>query len=413
MTLKLNLTLSILCKYMPQLKPRLLHLFMLVHTAADGHEQSHLRSTQSDSSNACVTGSCAYRVSPEPAVIAYYTGHYKSIEKYDLRKITHLIYSFCRLKGNKLALNNPRDSAVIRNLVKLKRSYPKLKVMVALGGWGGCKTCSTVFSTEPGRSEFAASALEFLRFYDLDGLDLDWEYPAIPGFPGHPWSANDRDNFTALLQKLRGTFPDDTELSFAAGAYTRSLQQSVDWRKAALYADRIHLMTYDLRSSRHDSTGHHAPLHPTKQQEESVGYAVQYLLKQGVPPGKIVIGAAFYGRVFSVNSEDSVVLFKPGKFKRFIIYQKLKPMLTAKNGFRAYYDTTAEAAFAWNRNTNEFVTYENFRSVKAKADYVLKMNLRGIMFWELSQDYTRDGFLSVIADAFNRRRERSAPQTKE
>jgi GH18 family chitinase len=65
-----------------------------------------------------------------------------------------------------------------------KKSF--LKVILSLGGWGGCKTCSEVFSTEEGRKEFAQSAKDLCEKYKTDGIDLDWEYPAIEGYP---WSS--------------------------------------------------------------------------------------------------------------------------------------------------------------------------------------------------------------------------------
>ena len=334
-----------------------------------------------------------------PAIIAYYTGHNRPATVTQLSKITHIIYSFCHLRGNRIHIRSKSDSAAIRKLVDAKKQHPRLKVLLALGGWGGCKTCSTVFASEQGRTEFAESVSNALEYFRADGLDLDWEYPAIPGYPGHPWQRGDKDNFTALLQVLRKRLGTDKELSFAAGAYYRALQQSIDWADAARYVDRIHLMTYDLRSSRHNTTGHHAPLFSTSAQEESADFAVRYLQQHGVPLNKIVIGAAFYGRIFNLSAAASDGLFEPGKFSRFIQYRSLLPML--KQGkYRPMYDSTAQAAFAISADKSRFVTYENISSVQAKARYVLGRGLAGLMFWELSQDTPAIGFVDAIHDVF-------------
>ena len=74
----------------------------------------------------------------------------------------------------------------------------------AFGGWGGCETCSEVFSQGENRKEFATSVLELLYEYDLDGIDLDWEYPAMQGFPGHAFKPEDQQNFTALVRHVAG-----------------------------------------------------------------------------------------------------------------------------------------------------------------------------------------------------------------
>ena len=140
---------------------------------------------------------------PEMAVIAYYIGNSKAIDNYPVKKLTHIIFSFCHLKGNRLSVDNAGDSATIKRLVALKSSNTKLKVLLSLGGWGGCEFCSPVFSTEAGRNEFAQSVKELNDYFGTDGIDLDWEYPAIEGYPGHKYQSVDRNNFTSLVKAIR------------------------------------------------------------------------------------------------------------------------------------------------------------------------------------------------------------------
>jgi chitinase len=358
--------------------------------------------------SAFITLPCIAGTDARPAVIAYYTGRFHTLQKYDLGKITHLVYGFLGFRNNRLVYNSRQDSAAVRQLVLLKNRYPHLKIILAMGGWGGCRDCSAGFSDPGTRKIFTSSVVEIMKRAGADGFDLDWEYPAIPGYPGHRWSGADRNNFTALLQELRQAFQSeqargsDFELSFAAGAYQRALDESVDWSTVANYVDRIHLMTYDLRSSRHDSTGHHTPLLSTAGQRESVEYAVDHLLGKGVPPRKIVIGAAFYGRVFSVQIADNNGLYQPCKFKQFVLYKKIDTWKKAGSGYTFFYDSTAEAAFALNRITMQFVTFDDERSITAKAKYCRQNNLGGVMFWELSQDRPPGIFVAVINDVLYR-----------
>ncbi len=53
------------------------------------------------------------------------------------------------------------------------------------------------------REDFAKSTARIIEDYDADGIDLDWEYPAISGFPGHTYRPEDKDNFTDLIVRLR------------------------------------------------------------------------------------------------------------------------------------------------------------------------------------------------------------------
>eukprot|EP01035_Chromulina_nebulosa_P009536 gene9536-12868_t len=95
--------------------------------------------------------------SPKPDVLAYYTGDGKDIEKYPLDKLTHIIYSFLHLKEDTIAFDNGRSDTALQTLVALKSKYPDLKIMISLGGWTGCYTCSPVFSKAESRQRFAAS----------------------------------------------------------------------------------------------------------------------------------------------------------------------------------------------------------------------------------------------------------------
>src|SRR5690349_16560338 len=133
---------------------------------------------------ACVAGIHAQPVK-NFNVIAYFSRGPEKVDSLPAEKLTHIIFSFCHLQGNKLAVDNERDATTITKLVALKQRNPALKVILSLGGWGGCKTCSDVFSTRKGIQEFAQSVLELNRSFHTDGIDLDWEYPAIAGYPGH------------------------------------------------------------------------------------------------------------------------------------------------------------------------------------------------------------------------------------
>jgi chitinase len=147
--------------------------------------------------------SCNNNSDLKPQVIAYYAGDEKSIDEFDLNGVDQIIYSFLHLKENKLAIDDIKDSLTLVNIVNQKKNYPKLKVLVSLGGWGGCETCSDVFSSEKARTEFAISTADIIESFNADGIDLDWEYPGISGYPGHSYKPEDRENFTDLIVQLR------------------------------------------------------------------------------------------------------------------------------------------------------------------------------------------------------------------
>lgn len=329
-------------------------------------------------------------------VIAYYSGNAQQLAKYPIEKLTHIIYSFCHLKGNRLNVDNASDSMTIKTLVAAKQRNPSLKVMLSLGGWGGCEQCSPVFATEPNRKAFASSVKELCDYFGTDGIDLDWEYPAIKGYPGHAYSEKDRPSFTSLIQILRDTLGKEREISFAAGGLDNFLQESVEWLKITPLVDRINLMSYDLVGGFDTVTGHHTPLYSNKSQVSSADHAIRYLESVGVPAGKIVIGAAFYARTWvNVPSADNG-LYQPGKFKSFIPYHSFEEQLSKKNGFSFYYDKESQASYAYNAKRKEFATFDDERSIRLKTLYAIKKQLNGIMFWELTLDKSSKGYVDLI-----------------
>lgn len=165
------------------------------------------------------------------SIIAYYAGDAKSVDEYPIEKLTHIIFSFCHLRGNKLTVDSKNDEATIEHLVELKKRNPSLKVILSLGGWSGCKTCSEVFSTDAGRKDFAESVQALCKKYKTDGVDLDWEYPAIEGYPHHRYTPEDKHNFTMLLQTLRHTLGSTYEISFAAGGFTNTCNNPLNGMK--------------------------------------------------------------------------------------------------------------------------------------------------------------------------------------
>ncbi|HMC87161.1 MAG TPA: glycosyl hydrolase family 18 protein, partial [Chitinophagaceae bacterium] len=280
------------------------------------------------------------------SVIAYYAGRTTMIDSFEVEKLTHLIFCFCHLKGNRISVGNARDSATIQKMVGLKSRNPQLKIILSLGGWSGCQTCSTVFTTGKGRRQFARSVRDLSNYFGTDGIDLDWEYPAIEGFPGHAYSPEDKPAFTLLINQLRKKLGSAKEISFAAGGFTKFIDSSIEWKKVIKKINRVNLMSYDLVSGFSTISGHHTPLYSTPHQKESTDNGVKMMLGAGVPASKIVIGAAFYGRFFEVTDTTNNGLYLPGKFDHGFSYNRMSDSLSVANGFVQYWDSIANAPYA-------------------------------------------------------------------
>ena len=348
-----------------------------------------------------ISGHLAAQKSTKLNVIGYYSGGPEQVEQLAAEKLTHIIFSFGHLKGNQFDIGSKRDSTTIQKLVLLKKRNPALKIILSLGGWGGCETCSDVFSTESVRHEFALSVLKASQYFKTDGIDLDWEYPTIQGFPGHAFKLEDKNNFTALVKDLRTTMGNQYEISFAAGGFQKFIDEAIDWKEVMPVIDRVNLMTYDLVHGYSTETGHHTALYSTSAQHESTDNAVQTLIKSGVPANKLVIGAAFYGRMWENVSPVNNGLYQSGKFKRGIDFKYLSNTISIQKGFVYYWDDVAKAPYQYNPEERLYFTYDDKKSIALKTKYAIDQKLDGIMLWELGCDREKDGLLDEIFNVKN------------
>lgn len=335
-------------------------------------------------------------------IIAYYTGNGEAIKQWPVNKLTHIIYSFLKIQNDTLTCHNEKQENSLRQLVDLKKSHPQLKIMVSVGGWSGCSFCSDLFASDEHRKTFAKTTVALFKQYGIDGLDLDWEYPAIEGFPGHKYDSADKNNFTKLIKTLREEMGNNYLLTFAAGGFEKYIEQSIDWDTVIPLVDFVNLMTYDLVGGYATVTGHHTLLHDYRPGQESVGKCVNLLLDKNVPADKLIIGAAMYARVWEQVPDINHGLYQPGKFKRGVSYWEFKNYFSDSSGYTYYWDRKAKAPYQYNRSQNLFATFDNKRSIKAKSKYIRRKKLGGIMFWELLQDLKEGGLVAEMERQLNK-----------
>ena len=330
-------------------------------------------------------------------VIIGYVGGYKGLadlSKIDANKLTHINYAFINVKNSRAFLNREAtDTINFQNLNKLKKINPDIKILISIGGWSWSENFSDAALSDTSRKAFAASAVKIIEKYDLDGVDVDWEYPGISGEEGNVYRPEDKENFTLMLKELRLEL-DTLEksrnakklLTIAVGGFTNFIKHT-EMDKVQQYLDYVNLMTYDFYSA--TIAWHHTNLYPPKKvpSDHSADKTFKEFLAAGVPANKLVMGIAFYSRAFTLKTNsinvlgDSVLSGRYGKGYTFI-----KDSLVNKYGFVAYWDKDAKAPYIFNKTTKEYMTYDNEESVKEKCRYVLKNDMGGVMFWEYTSD---------------------------
>ena len=316
-------------------------------------------------------------------------------DQVDASKLTRINYAFANIQGGRIVTGTPVDAQNFAVLKALRRTNPRLTVLVSVGGWLWSTNFSDVALTPESRQVFEDSVVQFLTQYDLDGLDIDWEYPGMPG-AGHPFRPEDKQNFTALVRELRDRFDEKTRrtgrkwyLTVAMGASDEVIANT-EMQKVQKYVDTVNLMSYDYYEPGSESiTGNHSPLFtdPADPKKVSSDASVRAFEKAGVPSEKILLGVPFYGHEWGDVGEQNHGLFQtgkavPGAFAPFrtIDGNQLGP------GFARYWDDKAQVPYLYNSEKRIFVSYEDTESLKAKCEYVLKQRLGGVMFWEYFGD---------------------------
>lgn len=357
----------------------------------------------------------------EPVIMAYYVPerNYEP-EKVPVEKLTHIIYSFTNVIDGAMKFRRPEVAGPkLEALVRQKQRNPDLKVMIACGGWGA-DGFSDMALTAEGRAKFIASASEFIKKYGLDGLDMDWEYPGISG-AGTMARNEDTKNFTLLMQGLRemlDAFDTPKVLTFASAGWKR-YYDFIEINEVMKYADYTNVMTYDLVSGVSEYTGHHTALGDVSIQDiagtpfykhldslyqngrnsdpnpRSTQKIVDYLIKESVDPKQIVIGGAFYGRVWKgvVPENNGLYQRSGGMHIGWLAYHQIRETYEADPNFKRYWDDNAEAPYMYNAVDSLMLSYDDTVSVAKKTKYAMDKGLGGIMFWELGNDTKQEGSL--------------------
>ncbi len=304
-------------------------------------------------------------------------------------------YAFAATKDGRIVAGSAADAQNLALLVALKKEKPSLQVLISAGGWLGSQDFSDIALTVQSRQIFVDSVADYLRANHLDGLDVDWEYPAQPG-AGHRYRAEDKQNFTLLLRDLCQRFAQEEKasgrrlyLTIAAEASEEYLAHT-EMAKVQRIVDNVNLMAYDYNEG--DSNGattHAAPLfiNHSSPISESVDSSVHVYERAGVPVAKLILGVPFYGRSWQQVSSVNHGLFQPGKpaASDFTPFGTIAESMLG-HGFTRYWDAAASAPFLYSEDQKVFVSYDDQESLEAKCSYVLARHLGGIMFWEYSDD---------------------------
>ena len=281
-----------------------------------------------------------------------------------------VIYAFIEIKPDgTLFVPTPR---YLRQLISLRESNPDLQVIAAIGGWGQ-DGFSDAALTPSSRYNFARQVNKIINQYDLDGIDIDWEYPSTSG-AGITSRPEDKENFTLLLTAIRDVIGQDKWLSVAGTGTKEYISKSAQIDKIAPIINYFNLMSYDFTAG---ESGINAKKHQSNLYESSLslpGYSVDSminnLIENNMPSEKILLGVPFYGRLGATITKS---------------YDQLRKDFIDKNGYSYNFDKKAQAPYL--TKDGEFaMAYDDILSIYIKTQYVIDNCLGGIFSWMAPYD---------------------------
>ena len=273
--------------------------------------------------------------------------------------LTHINYAFAHIKSDFESLDIKSEKR-LEKVAALKKTNPALKICLSVGGWEA-GNFSEMAADETHRKNFCKNCLAAVQKYNLDGIDIDWEYPTSSA-AGISSSPNDTKNFTLLMKDLRETLGDSMLVTMASSANAKY----VDFKNATQYMDFVNLMTYDMGKPPY----HNAGLYTSAKTKRSCEKSVDDHILAGVPREKIVLGIPFYGHGNGVEFSTDCVDFNEIKY----------------TGFTRMWDNDAKVPYLINGSGDMVLSYDDEISVGLKADFVKTHSLKGAMYWNIEAD---------------------------
>jgi len=319
-------------------------------------------------------------------------------------KLTDVLYAFLDVAPDgTVQLRQENADVHEANLSEFAQlaSETDTRLHLSVGGWSMSGDFPSAAETEEKRQRFADTAVDLLREYNFDGLDVDWEHPGQGGNDGN----SDPEKHVALLETCRerldeAGIEDDKHYSLSI-AGSGSLWSGGDLKHEAVsnVCDHVFVMAYDFTGTWHGQAGLNAPLNNADYDtradsgaQQSVEEAVNMWLDNGADPSKLALGLPFYGRSFANVPAENDGLFQPfdgvpeGSEGGAFDFDTLEADYLDGEDYQRHWHEDGQVPWLYSESDEVFVSYDDTESIAAKVEFANEQEFAGVMFWELSQD---------------------------
>jgi chitinase len=281
-------------------------------------------------------------------VVGYLPSWSGAVSAVQFSKLTHIIYAFLipTSSGGYEAIDDPSK---LSSMVTSAHANG-VKAMISVGGGGGGGGFAGIVASSANITTFVNNMIAFTNQYDLDGVDIDWEYPS---------TGTQANNFLTMMQQLETALHNNGKiLSIAV------IGLGGDYVVSGMFGtvDFMTIMAYDDNNFQHSTY-------------ELATQCMAYWLGRGVPASEAILGVPFYGHD-STQSESSAT-------------DQVEYNTIIADGGNPQLDVSGS------------IGYNGLLTMSSKTSYAMSQG-GGISIWELSGDATGSAsLLSAINTVVN------------
>ena len=288
-------------------------------------------------------------------------------------------------ENNTFQWKSTSDINFMANLTKIKHKF-NFQVFAGLGNF------VEVGSSKENMTNVAEALVKFLRKYQMDGVDFDWE------FPSGSW----KEPFAKFMAIIRNKFDSAGQpklsLSLAVATDFFLIHSSYNVTSLASSLDFISIMGYDFTNpATFHLTDFHSSLYAPRFERpiiylntRNLNWTAYHYVELGMPKSKIVLGLPAYAHGWRLKSSLDHGLFAPstGRASPSVLGTSGICQFYKMNGTHRVWDNYAQSPYAYN-NLNWY-SFDDFQSVDAKVKYCKDNNFSGLMVFSLASDTDSD-----------------------